>query len=155
LGNNNPEAPAAAVNIVPEAKFGDPEGTRASGPKFHDEKAEAAEEAAEKKPIRKDDPISGALDATMFGQSYSGSGWLYPRTRRTFSVWRFYMHQKVAIDKPATKAEMEGDIPLKREVLHSFGIAYVVVAPNEGLTQEELLKRVAEERKALEGKGDN
>lgn len=145
--SSDPTKPAAALALAAGPDFGDP---KPPSP-FVDDSTEAERDARDgplKPRVR--DLLSEAVGAEMYGVNWNDSGWRDPKEGREFTVSRYYMHPRIAVDFPGER-EMEQDVPMKREVLHGLGIAYIVVAPKESKTKDEIVTAIAAERKLLKG----
>ena len=145
--SSDPTKPGASIALAAGPGFGDP---KPPSP-FVDDSTEAERDARDgplKPRVR--DLLSEAVGAEMYGVNWNDSGWKDSKDGHEFTVSRYYMHPRIAVDFPDER-ELEHDVPMKREVLHRLGIAYIVVAPKESKDKNEIITAIAAERKLLKG----
>jgi len=108
-------------------------------------------ERQERAPVRHGDLVNDAVGADLWGKDWRECGWEWA-DGFPFSVTRYYLHQRVAVDFPRLYRDVEG-VNFKRRLLASQGVAYVAIMPNEALTVDELRRLIQTARAALAKEG--
>ena len=102
-----------------------------------------AEELTEKNVVRDPDTVNELVGATVYLRNFSDSAWKMSKLTQPLFVSRYYFHEKLIVDFPATEQELED----KKRLFARLKVKYFYVAPTETLTAEAFKARLKEIRR--------